>query len=532
MGGSFCAWQQAQMKKRASSLNDGQKLTKVVQTLSKGRCLVAKKIIKTGTVIIREIPTACIPHAGSTLAGLNTTKGAYMLTEIEKNLQTTASNKGYRGFHSAILGARLLIACQQSRCHHNNTDPQTLLLNQLMRTRNTDLIWQEGLQANAEIVYRLVHFAGFQSSLQQCVDVLEAIASNAFTITDDNFITCGIGIFAYASCINHSCLPNCLQRFTSEVELEVISLTDIAVGEELTICYVDLGYPTWRKQAELRSYGFLCQCLRCSAESSREGYKCGNSRCPGLCVPNAEYYIERYQHWLKGIPMGSSVDMKGLRQQQKALLSLQLPFAPLLLPLVSNQPSDRQQPQQRWALECNVCKKARSLSALLRDIRTILALYQELECCPEVIQTSDTRLTVSAKLLRCVEMWLPKGQYFHQHVFQLYIQAMGVDLHSSQSATSNKVLPEEYLNSLKTYIQSKSLCYALRHALHPTIFQLLFNYTAHLLSNQVTVRDKKEVHRISKQWRAILPAMQRIYGSKHPLYEQACRGFQELICHN
>lgn len=69
------------------------------------------------------------------------------------------------------------------------------------------------------------------------------------------------------SCINHSCDPNCTAACDSgDRTATLLAQRDIAAGEEITLSYIDVSLPYKRRQAELRDYGFVCKCERCTAD--------------------------------------------------------------------------------------------------------------------------------------------------------------------------------------------------------------------------------------------------------------------------
>ncbi|KAG2444943.1 hypothetical protein HXX76_001679 [Chlamydomonas incerta] len=72
---------------------------------------------------------------------------------------------------------------------------------------------------------------------------------------------------ALQSCINHSCDPNCTAACDSgDRTATVLAQRDIAAGDEVTLAYIDVSLPYKRRQAELRDYGFVCKCERCTAD--------------------------------------------------------------------------------------------------------------------------------------------------------------------------------------------------------------------------------------------------------------------------
>ena len=70
--------------------------------------------------------------------------------------------------------------------------------------------------------------------------------------------------------INHSCAPNMYVKYASSADhgvcAEVISLRDIAEGEELLQSYIDQTLVYEERQSSLADYGFICTCSLCSAQ--------------------------------------------------------------------------------------------------------------------------------------------------------------------------------------------------------------------------------------------------------------------------
>ena len=71
-------------------------------------------------------------------------------------------------------------------------------------------------------------------------------------------------MFPLASGLNHSCAPNCEVAFAEDNAVFVVATRDVALGEELTISYVDASGADDERREELReTYGFECACVRC-----------------------------------------------------------------------------------------------------------------------------------------------------------------------------------------------------------------------------------------------------------------------------
>jgi hypothetical protein len=74
----------------------------------------------------------------------------------------------------------------------------------------------------------------------------------------------GAAVFPLASGLNHSCAPNCEVAFAEDNAVFVVTTRAVALGEELTISYVDASGTDDERREELQeTYGFECRCARC-----------------------------------------------------------------------------------------------------------------------------------------------------------------------------------------------------------------------------------------------------------------------------
>ena len=90
------------------------------------------------------------------------------------------------------------------------------------------------------------------------------------------------GLYPHGSMMNHSCAPNCVMLYDGRDQV-VRCCRDVHAGEELTVAYIDVGAPSFRRRRELLgSYFFLCKCARCTVRG-------GLPLCTdALCQPVAE----------------------------------------------------------------------------------------------------------------------------------------------------------------------------------------------------------------------------------------------------
>ncbi|KAL0238269.1 hypothetical protein GEMRC1_012742 [Eukaryota sp. GEM-RC1] len=94
--------------------------------------------------------------------------------------------------------------------------------------------------------------------------ILKRIGCNAFTITNEELVPLGAGMFPAASYANHSCTPNACFMFKG-TQIALIAIKDILEGEEVTVNYVPLIEPLSLRRENIRKhFNFICRCDRCS----------------------------------------------------------------------------------------------------------------------------------------------------------------------------------------------------------------------------------------------------------------------------
>lgn len=372
----------------------------VVKTCSKGRTVVAKKRLKAGTIVVVEGPIACVPFAFSTIPALNCDNGEHKLSSEEKLLQrklkSSSFHPGLNSGNLCMLASRFYyygLLCSETK---NNQERYHLIKNHVT-VGPSDMI---GLHECAQIVKFLVDetmSARLPQSqctirVEDCIEIIHKLSCNLFTIVDDFQNEAGIGCYPYASLINHSCAPNCIQRFDENANIIIRCVADIELAEELTISYIDTGRPTWYRQQELlKSYHFHCQCARCTATDLSDGYICIDVQCEpncavgtartqtqgtslkdsftgrtvGICRESRRSGEQMYRSWRLGAQAQAQAQphittaASALPGPSRALMSINLPF-PLsnLLPYVD--------------FQCCACSK-------LRPGRDILTIIEKVE---------------------------------------------------------------------------------------------------------------------------------------------------------
>ena len=101
----------------------------------------------------------------------------------------------------------------------------------------------------------------------------------------------GTALYSLVCCMNHSCRPNCVVRYSGRrrqrpeskesgnpdsggggiadpLVAEVVLLEDVPAGEELTQSYVTREMGLVERRRALEDYGFLCACPRCLEEEA------------------------------------------------------------------------------------------------------------------------------------------------------------------------------------------------------------------------------------------------------------------------
>lgn len=78
----------------------------------------------------------------------------------------------------------------------------------------------------------------------------------------------GAAVYAFASLLNHSCVPNVDVEWLRGTAAATFRVSrDVATGEELTVAYVEPSLAVAQRQARLRhGWGFACACPACAAD--------------------------------------------------------------------------------------------------------------------------------------------------------------------------------------------------------------------------------------------------------------------------
>jgi hypothetical protein len=307
-------------------------LVEIIGTRVKGRAAVAKRHIRAGSIVVLEKPLAYVPFPDSSLVPDPATRKNHRLSEGEervkmlpKQLSSTGDGSSFGG-NLCILAARCYDASNSSAFEKERF---SLLCDHIGHAKTNKHI--EGLEECANIVLALIQSSARSAvapELSECRAIICRLACNLFTIVDDFQNEAGVGCYPYAALLNHSCAPNCIQRFDSHGNIILRTNTDVSKGEELCISYIDTAMPTWYRQRELfQGYYFNCQCPRCCRTDPQDGYSCPNDNgtqektksdtftssqplnnnagdransqhCKGLCHPCSD--VTAYRAWIAG----------------------------------------------------------------------------------------------------------------------------------------------------------------------------------------------------------------------------------------
>jgi SET and MYND domain-containing protein len=206
---------------------------------------------------------------------------------------------------TAVLLYRVLrsIAAQESSTQYK---PGTLLRNQVenLQAHETNMSNNERNHTRVVIslVKRMIHgrtqlvkereqtiLSSF--SVDYMTKTISRIKTNGFSVCNGESIALGVGIFAEASNMNHSCRPNALHTFSYArpgvlPTIRITACTTISSGDEICISYIDNGCPRdIRRKSLQEGYHFWCTCSFCLDDSHDDyiiGMRCPKTGCHGM----------------------------------------------------------------------------------------------------------------------------------------------------------------------------------------------------------------------------------------------------------
>jgi hypothetical protein len=341
-------------------------LVEIIGTRVKGRAAVAKRHIRAGTIVVLEKPLAYVPFPDSSLVVDSLSK--HRLSENEERIKKLPKQSSPTADGSSFGGNLCILA---ARCFEaSNSDAvekqRFALLCDHIGNGGTNNV--EGLEECAKIVMALIQSSVRSAEapdISECRAIICRLVCNLFTVVDDFQNEAGVGCYPHAALLNHSCAPNCIQRFDAHATIILRTNTDVAKGEELCISYIDTAMPTWYRQRELlQGYYFNCECPRCCRTDPQDGYICpsnaqentksdtfstssqplnnnagvraNSQRCKGLCHPCSD--ITAYRTWIAGTALATtspvvdgSYTMKGRGDGIESTVVFPFPYEWLLL---------------------------------------------------------------------------------------------------------------------------------------------------------------------------------------------------------
>lgn len=365
--------------------------TSVIHTSCRGRTVVASRFIRAGSVVSIEDPVACVPIPESTLSGLACDSGRYSLTVDEKELKSSLNDARFSG-NVCILASRFYLygASDHIRPADIGTtfERYNLIRNHMNKDQSVSLM---GMNECALLVQQLITrsllrmanqsgASGKPSteaivSLDVCTEILCKLCCNLFTITSDFQNECGVGCYPRTALINHSCEPNCIQRFDNNANIIIRACVDIPKGQEVTISYIDTGMPTWHRQFELlKSYYFHCTCSRCTRVDSCDEYLCSTALCsPQTNVARkdasftADFGINSaaYASWLN--PISATVPVA---------IQMATPVLPFpMYPTIASPGKSSNSSSTTSTIACSHCHSSKNITEITAKINKITSMY-------------------------------------------------------------------------------------------------------------------------------------------------------------
>eukprot|EP00520_Triparma_pacifica_P015585 CAMPEP_0118638362 /NCGR_PEP_ID=MMETSP0785-20121206/3640_1 /TAXON_ID=91992 /ORGANISM="Bolidomonas pacifica, Strain CCMP 1866" /LENGTH=347 /DNA_ID=CAMNT_0006529599 /DNA_START=34 /DNA_END=1075 /DNA_ORIENTATION=- len=243
--------------------------TKVLQSPSRGRHLVATRPLCCGTDVLRDEPlvppvlnrdkrsslcSSCFcpnnsmtPYCSEACRFLN----PYSTVEdrIIQHLKDPPSN--------VILATRILLACQDNSDYVPDPDRYAILVQMVASGFNS-----LGLCSGGKIAGQTLDFIH---------NLFCRINQNSFTVADAEIQPLGVGMYGLASTVNHACVPNTVSSFIiNRGRFPVITMrtiSDVNVGVEITNSYIDvISDKSTRMSSLLADYNFTCTCPLCSSK--------------------------------------------------------------------------------------------------------------------------------------------------------------------------------------------------------------------------------------------------------------------------
>ncbi|KAI8920355.1 hypothetical protein DFJ77DRAFT_452285 [Powellomyces hirtus] len=118
------------------------------------------------------------------------------------------------------------------------------------------------------------------------LDLLCRFSCNSISVSDEELVNIGVGVFPTLALVNHSCTPNAAIIFTGSKGV-LRTIKEVGAGEELFQSYMEIAEPRYVRHKELKdTYFFDCACPVCTLHKQspdpRTTYICKRPGCAGI----------------------------------------------------------------------------------------------------------------------------------------------------------------------------------------------------------------------------------------------------------
>ncbi|XP_078213306.1 histone-lysine N-methyltransferase SMYD3 isoform X4 [Callithrix jacchus] len=270
-------------------------------TADRGNGLRAVTPLRPGELLFRSDPLAYTVSKGS--------RGVV----CDRCLLGFSSSKEPSLLHTAALLKEKLMRCSQcrvakycsSKCQMEGSPSESEKLYSFYDLEsNINKLTEDKKEGLRQLVMTFQHFMREEiqdaSQLPPAFDIFEAFAKvicNSFTICNAEMQEVGVGLYPSISLLNHSCDPNCSVVFNGP-HLLLRAVRDVEVGEELTICYLDMLMTSEERRKQLRDqYCFECDCFRCQTQDKDADMLTGDERVWKEVQESLKHIEELKAHW-------------------------------------------------------------------------------------------------------------------------------------------------------------------------------------------------------------------------------------------
>ncbi|KAJ3007288.1 hypothetical protein HKX48_009220 [Thoreauomyces humboldtii] len=118
------------------------------------------------------------------------------------------------------------------------------------------------------------------------IDLLCRFSCNSISVSDQELVNLGVGVFPNLSLVNHSCSPNAAIVFEGSTPT-LRAIREIEAGAEVFQSYMSVAEPRYVRALELKeTYFFACACDLCTLHATtadpRTTYRCLRGKCGGI----------------------------------------------------------------------------------------------------------------------------------------------------------------------------------------------------------------------------------------------------------